>query len=129
MESPRCLNPMVSLVFSALFLAYICKLILYYFKVVNNRKKKTNTKMLSGIKFCPTSSCITRWVSLLLHSPESICSSKIVFDTLNVHLHQFCLVPQNNCEEKHRRQIYNTQNYQQSRRDYIFFFFIWVNEK
>ena len=54
MESPRCISPMVSLSFPAIFLAYICELILYYFKVANN--KKNNTKMLSGIKFCPTAS-------------------------------------------------------------------------
>ena len=49
------------------FLAYICKLILYYFKVANN-KKNINTKMLSGIKFCPTASVASasKFAKLLL---------------------------------------------------------------
>ena len=70
METPRCISPMVSLGFPAIFLAYICKLILYYFKVA----KTTSTKMLSGIKFCPTAS-FTSVSKLKKQSLRSCCCS------------------------------------------------------
>ena len=56
LESPRCISLMVSLGFPAIFFSIYLYINLYCIISRWRTIKKTNTKMLSRIKFCPTAS-------------------------------------------------------------------------
>ena len=65
MESPRCISLMVSLGFPAIFLAYICKLILYHIKGANNKKG-----LKKELSHCPRQVYFSSWQGgFHFHSP------------------------------------------------------------